>query len=333
MGFWKTYRGFSGRAQIWLAASFALGLCLLGLGFWGELSPPSWWPCWWHKLGYGLNIFASATGFLIGVPVALVVLETITSNRVQNVQIESVNRISKAAWSDFAKAVLELCSDERRNALLNNKNDTSATDQVRVEHDLIIERIKRSRDRIKENRNLMSTEVRELQEFIKTHRPILSDKLEAVKQQVGTRSTLEQQWAMILALWEVLDAHVRLRRLEYQLEPMRETYYIQLRNSMTRPDNPIFEFTKVNDEGGTGILPESISMLLGTLEQLELYTEDNVVRVLDNFNEFFGLNGISNYFSRSFGALSFLDFLRLSVVGVTGSGWPANATKPKPEDG
>jgi hypothetical protein len=46
----------------------------------------------------------------------------------------------------------------------------------------------------------------------------------------------------------------------------------------------------------------------------------------------FGLNGISNYLSRSFAALSFLDRLRISVEGVTGAGRPENATKPKQED-
>jgi hypothetical protein len=326
VGFRETYRGFGKWTQRWLLVLFVGGICLLGLGFWVELCPPSWWPRSWNNLGYVLNILATFTGFLIGVPVASVVLETIKSNQVLNAQIDSVNRISRAAWSDFSKAVLDLCSDERRKAL------QSPTDQVRTEHDVIIERLKRSRDRIQANRNLVSTEVPELQEFIREHRPILSGKLEAVNQQFGTRSTLERQWAMILALWDLLDAHVRLRRFEYRLEPMRETYYIQLRNSMTRPDNPIFEFTKVNDERGTSILPESISMLLGTLKQLELYTEDYVVRVLEHFEEFFGLNGISNYLSRSVAALSFLDRLRISVEGVTGAGWPENATKPKQDD-
>jgi hypothetical protein len=62
-------------------------------------------------------------------------------------------------------------------------------------------------------------------------------------------------------------------------------------------------------------------------------TERDVARVLDKYDEFFGLSGVPNYFLRSFQAFSFLDHLRISVEFVTGSGWPENATKPKPEDG
>jgi hypothetical protein len=185
-----------------------------------------------------------------------------------------------------------------------------------------------SRDRIKENRNLVSTEVRELQEFLREHRPILAENLEVVKRQVGTRSTLERPWAMILALWEVLDAHVRLRRLEYRLEPIDETYYIRIRNSMTRPDNPIFEFTRVNEQiGKRTLLVESISDILIMLEQLENYPEDKVAAVLDKFDVFFGRHGISDYFSHSFSAMSFVQHLRFAVEFVTLSGWPGNAKK------
>ena len=41
MGFWRAYRGFSCRAQWGMAVSLVVGLCLLSLGFWGELCPPS----------------------------------------------------------------------------------------------------------------------------------------------------------------------------------------------------------------------------------------------------------------------------------------------------
>ena len=314
--------GFSRRARCWLAASFVLGLCLLGWCSSVDF-PPSWWPRWLHNTGYEQNILAAFTSFLIGVPVALILLERVKSNYAQNVQIDAVNRISKAAWSDFSDAVIELCSDERQNALLGTEDDPSVADQVRIEHDLIIERLKRTRTRIRANQNSVGTEVRELQEFIKEHRPILGQKLEAVKQQVGTRSTLEQSWAMILALWEVLDAHVRLRRLKYRLEPIDETYYIRIRNSMTRPDNPIFEFTRVNEKiGKRTMLAESIKDILIILEQLENWPENKVVNVLDKFDEFFSWNGISDYFSRSFSAMSFVQQLRLSVEFVTLSGWP-----------
>jgi hypothetical protein len=330
--FLKASMGFSHQARCWLAASFVLGLCLLGWCSSVDF-PPSWWPRWLHNTGYEQNILAAFTSFLIGVPVALILLERVKSNYAQNVQIDAVNRISRAAWSDFSNAVIELCSDERQNALHMTEDNTSATDQVRIEHDVIIDRMILSRDRIKANRNLVSTEVRELQEFLREHRPILSEKLEVAKQQVGTRSTLERPWAMILALWEVLDAHVRLRRLEYRLEPIDETYYIRIRNSMTRPDNPIFEFTRVNEQIGTRMIAESISDVLIMLKELENYPEDKFAVALDKFDEFFGRNGISDYLSRSFSAFSFVQHLRLSVEFVTLSGWPENAKKPTREDG
>ena len=266
-------------------------------------------------------------------PIALVFFETIKSNAVLNGQIDSVNRISSAAWCDFAKAVQELCTDERQDALQNPGDDTSLIGQVTVEHDLIIKRLVDTRSRILKDlkdRSLLSTEVRELQEFIKQHRKPLSDKFEAVKQQVGTRSSLEGPWARMLPLWEALDAHVRLRRLELGLKWMDETHYLDLRNSITRPDNPIFEFTKVNDESGLGRLPRSICDILGHLERLEDRNEDEVAAILVKLEKFFDV-GVPFYGFRALEARSFLRLLRNSVEAVTGAGWPEKFTKPEQE--
>src|SRR5262249_46831046 len=159
-----------------IAMSFLFGIALLIVGLWGELYPPPWWPLWWKNLGYGLGMLASFTSFLIGVPVVLIVLESFKSNLAQDLQIESVNRISKAAWNDFAKAVADLCTAERINAVMHTEDDSSAVAQLQAEHDLIMETLHKFHDEIQRDSSSASKKAANLKAFLAAHAGILEEK-------------------------------------------------------------------------------------------------------------------------------------------------------------
>ncbi len=317
-----------------MALSLVVGLCLLGLGFWGELAPPCWWPDWWHKLGYGLNIFASATGFLIGVPIALVFLETIKSNAAQQAQIDQVNRISEAAWSEFSKAIDELCSDERVGAVNRTNNASSATDQVQAEHDIIIERLEASRAAIRSNPNKAMDEIADLKTFLATHATTFEDKRKAVDKQFGTRHTLRPKWNYVLSSWRVLDEHVRVRRLEFELAPMSQESYTNILDKLSSDDdNNLFEFLHVHSGGAKSAFREGgITSMTDLAALIDISLEmpaDQLANILTkHYNEWIG-SSLKHYWTNAFGAYLFLTSLKMSVESVATRGWPGNATKPK----
>lgn len=309
-----------------------LGVCLLGFGLWVELSPPPLWPSWWHKLGYGLNIFATFTTFLIGVPIALVVLETIKSNAAQNQQIESVNRISKVAWSDFSKAVHDLCTDQRMNAVKNTEDDSSAADQVQAEHDLIIEKMEACRDAIRKDQTSALAQIADLKSLFATHATTLEQKRKAVDQQFGTEYSLRPKWNYIVSLWQVLDTHVRLRRMEFELEPMNRESCKRILDNLSSSENDMFDFLQVH--GGTGSRKEPIATMLNLQSIMDTYldvADQQLAVIFDNhYYEYIG-SGVPSYSMKASEAWMLLVTLKMSVDQVTKSGWPENATKPQRE--
>lgn len=336
MGFWKTYWGFTPFVRVCLAVSLVLGVSLLVLCLWGDSTHPPWfWPSWWHRLGYGLNIFASFTAFLIGVPIALVVLDTIKSDAAQKQQIESVNRISKVAWSDFSKAVHDLCTDERINATKMADDKSSATDQVQAEHDLILEKIEACRNAIravpKQNPSRIA-HAADLKSFLAIHATTFEQRRKAVDEQCGSEYTLRPKWNYTLSLWQVLDTHVRLRRMEFELEPMAQDSYRNILDKMTSTRNDMFGFLEAHngksshEEGFTSMLS-----LQSIMESFLSLSEQQIIVILDeHYSEHIGI-GLDTYWMRAWQASTFLSLLRISVNAVTKSGWPGKATKPKSE--
>jgi hypothetical protein len=333
VGFWKTYWGFSPLVRVCLAVLLVLGVCLLVLCLWGDSAHPPWfWPSWWHKLGYGLNIFASFTAFLIGVPIALVVLDTIKSDYAQQEQIDAVNRISSEAWSDFSKPVHDLCTDERIKALENADDHSSATDQVQTEHDLIIEKMEACRDALRKDRTSALAHVADLKSFLAAHATTLEQKRKAVDEQFGTKYKLRPTWNYILSRWQALDTHVRLRRMEFELEPMDQEWYKDILDKLSSSENALFDFLQVH--GGTSSGREGIATMSNLQSIMDVSVnlpDQQLVVIFDNqYNEYIG-SGVTGYWNEAFSASIFLRTLKIAVDQVTKSGWPENATKPKRE--
>ncbi|WP_204807744.1 hypothetical protein [Mycobacterium riyadhense] len=338
VGFWRAFRGFSGSAQAWLVTLFTVGVLLLSAGLWGELYPPSWWPHWWKNLGYGLNILASFTSFLIGLPVALVVLETIKSNAVQKQQIESVKRISNVAWSDFHEAVNDLCSEQRINAIKSTKENSSPAELLWAEHNVIVERIRLSHDTVKQAKNdglKITDEITALKSFLQDHLPIFRAKIKLVDVEFGSEYIVRRKWRYMLALWDVLDTHVRLRRIEFQLEPMYRDFYVRVLDDVNSTNNPIFEFLDAHKGASrtTGNAIESmrdLNIVVGVL--LSLHT-NQLAKILgddDSFKEIVGPSrGVADYDRKCFNASTFLSFFKQNVDCIGMSGFPEKRTSPK----
>lgn len=54
------------------------------------------------------------------------------------------------------------------------------------------------------------------------------------------------------SLWDVLNTHVRLRRMEYGLDPMPKNLYSDIVDALTAPENPLFDFFDVHGSSSTG---------------------------------------------------------------------------------
>jgi hypothetical protein len=325
VGLWKTYRGFSGFWQWCLALSFVMGLGAASVGLWGEFTQASFMPSWWSRMPYGVNLASSLTAFMVGVPVASVVLETMTSNRVEKAQKESVNRISVVAWSNFTKAIHDLCSDERIGALMSTDEIPNLVKPVQEEHDLIMETLQQCRNTVGRNPNSAPTEIANLRTFLAQHVSILESRWEAVNNKFGREYQIRPKWNYILSMWQVLDTHVRLRRMEFQLDPMNDDSYTHILDSLMADKNPIFEFLSLHS--GFGSQDGAVSSMMGLRSLMDAvlsFSDERLLWFVNNYSSRVGTS-LKTYDTDAFSAGVFLWGLKIRVDWVTTSGWPAKA--------
>lgn len=322
MGLWKTYRGFSGFWQFLLALSLFAGLGAASVGLWGEYTQASFMPSWWSRMPYGVNLASSLTAFMVGVPVASVVLETMTSNRVEKAQKESVNRISAVAWSNFVKAIHDLCSDERIGALMSTDEIPNLVNPVQEEHDLIVDTLQQCWNAIRRDPNSTPAEIANLRIFLAQHVSILESRCEAVDNKFGHEYQIRPKWNYILSMWQVLDTHVRLRRMEFQLDPMNEDSYTHILDSLMADKNPMFEFLSLHS--GYGSQEGAVTSMMGLrslMDAVLTFSDEKLLWFINNYGSRIGTS-LKTYDTDAFSAGLFLWGLKVRVDFVTISGWP-----------
>ena len=117
--FVKTYRIFKPFNRFLIIFSLIAGFLVLITCWYIDLGNSKWW----HGHAYILNIWAGFTGFLIGAPVAAVILASFTVQREERSALTRVNELSRLAWEEFRTAVHKFASNDRLDALTNGVGD------------------------------------------------------------------------------------------------------------------------------------------------------------------------------------------------------------------
>jgi hypothetical protein len=244
-----TYLGFTRTTRIIFAVMFAVGVVLcvslwltdLGIGF----TRPSWVTRygaeWLHSHAYIPNILAGLTGFLVGVPVAAVILATFTIQREEIAAIDRVNRLSKSAWYTFRDAVYEFCSEARITALENDAPliDGSHDDAFRALQEYI--ELWRS---LPFNISNADEVLAEKANAIRNH--VFDTPQELANRMRADPESVSMAWAGVVGAWNILDQYVRLQRLELNLDWFQNRLDTMIRKWMSLPENPFLAFVDVH---------------------------------------------------------------------------------------
>lgn len=197
------------------------GTVLLGLG-------------WRTEAGFFTNIWASFTGFLIGVPFALVGLATVTSQREETATRDRVQDISIVAWEQFRDAVYELCSEDRHDAIGEYSN------RVQIIHDQIIVGVKNFIANLDDTRS--NADAKDLIKFLEYEYQLWAAEFMKISEKVGNSIELQWKWIGVVRDWNTLDQYVRLQRLEQTLPQMPREYANQLQQRMNIDIHPMRAF-------------------------------------------------------------------------------------------
>jgi hypothetical protein len=346
VGFWATFRDFKRSTQVVLVVSLLLGLALL-VGFsltdagvnvtLGSFDPkPDWMrqynADWFHRHAYIPNIYAGLTGFLIGAPVAAVVLASFTVEREERAALKRVNKLSELAWVNFRDSVHKFCNDKRT---IDFVRDTRRVSDIHTE---ILKRyqsyIALSRQRVVGNRRGGWTTEEEYEQLMNDLSRMLGQLGDAIDAVVNDISyvTFEEEWAALRIRWNTLDQYVRLQRLERNLAWFDEDIDSAITISMSRTGDPLAEFSRVLFRGDA-CSTDSMAAACGAVM-------DDVLLDRSSFNDkfliaddavpsgVFGHHGVEGFRRQCILAVGFLRSLLKSVENVDGAGWPGSASEP-----
>jgi hypothetical protein len=246
VGFWATFKDFKCSTQVLLVLSLLLGLALL-IGFsltdanvnvtLGSWDPkPEWLKRfnyeWFQSHAYIPNIYAGFTGFLIGVPVAAVVLTTFTIQREDRAATDRVRSLTKAAWKQFRDAVEDLCGESRVKAM------KTIAQQVQEHHDEV-----RKGFKTYEESEKTPDDFEKLKKFFTSQIKPWQEPFAQMMRAVGLEQSLTMSWHALLRDWNTLDQYVRMQRLERGLPWFDRDFDSLLQHRMNpakHPMQPIF---------------------------------------------------------------------------------------------
>jgi hypothetical protein len=270
---------------------------------------------WLRGHAYIPNILAGITGFLVGVPVALVVLQTVIGRREDNVELAKAKRVSAAAWGEFRSAALEYASSERRNALLND-----ALTDVYPLYEEIFNRLRAYRG---EKPFVPPTQEQydELVAYLKTKEVKFKAQIDSVTKIVGNIDELLKLWSRVLSTWSVVNVYVRSRRLEFGLPWFSDDSNALLVSALSTPESPLSDFIHVHNGFGTKP-PASMDMAHNWVRSYVLWDKDKLDRVLQSDDGAFGVEGVSDYQQCARQAGLFLNGLQSTIKQIDEQGWP-----------
>lgn len=347
--FVKTWRDFAPQTKNLLRGLFALGVVAFGVGLTLDflrsplLKEFSYWP----------SIFVTITGFLVGVPVALVGLSTITGEREEKAADDRVDALSKLAWDNFSVSVTEFCNNARYRALTSDLHvmreaqisayeaisnyihllrakelDRKFTDTLRFERhtkeSLKFEEFKRYGTELKRPKRAADELYAEMSA---AHGPFVAA-VRAVSNALGSDQSLEIEWSIVRGNWDTLRDYVRIQRLERGMGWFNPRVDAALRNYMSRQGNPIADLSRTLETTIKRDDPASSGTAVDTLNFYMSMTRDELDRVILINPNFFGHRMVdSEQFAAAEKALTFVsDLLRL-VGAVNDAKWPQPKTE------
>lgn len=349
MGVRDTFGDFRTRTKLLLVASFLVGLLLfaglsltdlgVNLTLWGWDPKPKWltqFDAEWFKAHvYIPNILAGLTGFLIGAPVAAVVLTTFTIEREQKVALRSAKRRADAAWSSFRDAVEDLCSDERIWALTDGieQLDFIETRAFKAVNNYILY-LRRDEPNVERyytlvigdsDYNVIPSDPEKLFSAMENIAPHFEFAFRAVVDRVKSDDELQILWARVRGSWSVLNQYIRIQFVENSIDWFDATLDNLLLKDMSRNGNPIQGVSDALGDSSPLWVPPINA--LGALECLQNYVMMNradldVMLTIDD--TCFGYNSVA-FSPYAEDAAKFIIELRQRVEAVEASGWPANA--------
>jgi hypothetical protein len=281
---------------------------------------------WMHTHTYIPNILAGFTGFLIGVPVALVILATFTVEREEFSALKRVNRLSRLAWRDFRKAVYEFCSDDRLDLLdgqqLKDIKELTETFRNRLGMYPVRRRAQIPTD---EDRSRLEADLRpKIDEW-----EIL---LTEVQAHVPKSDALALEWSDILSKWQILDQYVRLQRLERHLRWFADALNAGLRQHMSSNTDPMSEFSSATEP-----VAEEVSSALsqkcidGALQSAKTYMQlgtDDLSNAIGATAFDYPHGDVGLYWPTITRAVESMRSLRELVEQVDAAGWPQSESNP-----
>jgi hypothetical protein len=257
-----------------LAVSMVIGVGLFGCGVAGDI------PGWWSGLGFAPNAVTSLSGFFVGVPIALVLLSTISAEREEKSQIDKVEALSAAAWADYSHKVTAFCSDERI-AALNFAGAALADrwDDYRMMCLYFTDIFKNAENYKPPSDELFDELVTALPEMADNLEHMVNDHvLSAVPNQLDA----ETKWLSLVRSWSLLDTYVKVQRFERNLDWLPEDLDTRIQQKMLHAASPFKEFLDLHKEYGelencAGIanMPEYFRTLasIGRKEALEVLND------------------------------------------------------------
>lgn len=289
---------------------------------------------WWHHLSYIPNIVAAFTGFLIGVPVALVILATFTREAGDTAALNRVNSLSGLAWEKFRDSVLELCSDQRSFEGLGQH-----ADMVRTTHNRILAEYRkytnlaRTWDEDKYNyRSTTDEETVAFQDYLQREHAIFQRQIYEVLRSVGSQYNLQILGSQIRRNWNTVDQYVRLQRLERSLNWFDDRLDADISNRIADQLHPLTKFLlveEVDQSRSTASMGEALKIVA---RDMDMPIEGLAIKftagpspsgmIGDKYREEFGHKDVENHQSHAHAAQESLFALRNSVTQVDNAGWP-----------
>ena len=211
----------------------ALGVASLAVGLKTDVSSSDWS----QSLGFLTNVWAGFTGFLIGVPVALVVLSTVTRQSEDKAASDRVENLTRIAWNQFRDAVYDLCSEQRCNEI------GEKAQHLRALHNQTFTGFKNYRtdpDRSEESYTHML-------DFIEWQINLWNTAFEDITIHMGHSISLQMKWFAILRDWNTLDQYVRLQRLERGMGWFDRDHDSVLQQAMHPDKHPLREFLLIHE--------------------------------------------------------------------------------------